>query len=46
MALDMRERLYDNARIRQHGQQRRWRLERLPNGFTADDISFEKNDAW
>lgn len=46
MALDMRERVYDNRRVRQHGQQRRARLERLPDGFTADNISFEKHDAW
>ena len=43
MALDMRERLYDNLRVRKHGQQRRLRLERLPDGFTAEDITSEGN---
>ena len=50
-ALNMRERMIDNARIRQHGLYRRRRRQNLPQGraprdFIAGNLDRYKNFSW
>jgi hypothetical protein len=44
--LDRRHRLYDNLRVRKHGQKRRNRFARLPDHFDAENLPFERNYDW
>ena len=51
MEMNMRERLHENLRVRKHGQQRRNRVARLPQGeaverFVAGKLKYYKDHSW